>query len=96
MIKTVQVDNIKCQGCANTIKTTLEKEGFKDVSIDLSCEPREISFGLKNEAQVAHMRTVLRNLGYSFSDEKSGFVESTKLKAKSFVSCAIGKFSDTK
>jgi copper chaperone CopZ len=96
MLKTVEVNNVRCGGCANTIKSSLKKEGFTDVDVDLSCEPRKVTVGITDEAQVAQLRAVLRKLGYPFSDEEIKLADSATLKAKSFVSCAIGKFSDTK
>ena len=93
MLKTVEVNNVRCEGCATTIKKTLEKEGFKEVGVDLSCEPRKVTVNVEDEASLAHFRAILRKLGYPFSDEEVGFSDSATLKAKSFVSCAVGKFS---
>ena len=93
MLKTVEVNNIKCSGCANNIIKTLEKEGFKDVKVDLSCEPRKVTVTIKNEVQAAQFRVILRKLGYPFSDEEISFSKATAYKAKSFVSCAVGKFT---
>jgi len=96
MLKTFEVSNIRCEGCANTIRKSLAKEGFSDVDVDLSCEPRKVSVDIEDEASLAHFRATLRNLGYPLFDEDTN---SATLKAKSFVSCAIGKFSinnDTK
>jgi hypothetical protein len=45
-----------------------------------------------NEAQLAQFSTILRKLGYPLVDIDNGLIEGTVLKAKSFVSCAIGKF----
>ena len=94
MLKTVEVNNIRCGGCVNTIKKALEKEGFTSIDIDLLCEPRKVTVEVTDEASLAHFRTILRKLGYPFSDEEVGFSDSATLKAKSFVSCAVGKFSD--
>jgi copper chaperone CopZ len=93
MLYTVEVNNIRCGGCANTITKALKEEGFSGVKVDLSCEPRKVTIELQNEAQAAQLRAILRKLGYPFCDEEIKFGESTKLKAKSFVSCAIGKFN---
>lgn len=93
MLKTVEVNNIRCEGCANTITKALAKEGFTSINIDLSCEPRKVTVDLQNEASVAHFRMILRKLGYPFSDEEVGFSDSATLKVKSFVSCAVGKFN---
>ena len=99
MLQTFEVDNVRCEGCANTIKKTLLKEGFEVVEVDLSCEPRKVTVDITSEALLAHFRATLRNLGYPLCDEEISFGNSATLKAKSFVSCAIGKFSihnDTK
>ena len=93
MLETIEVDNIRCEGCANTITKALESEGFTSIQINLLCEPRKVTVELQNEALLAQFRTILRKLGYPFSDEKVGLVDNTTLKAKSFVSCAVGKFS---
>lgn len=96
MLKTFEVCNIKCGGCANTIKKSLEAEGFEHIDIDLSCEPRKVTVDTIDEASEAHLKATLRNLGYPLCNEEIGFVDSTALKAKSFVSCAIGKISNNK
>ena len=93
MLKTFEVKNIQCEGCANTIKSTLLQSGFKSVKIDLSCEPRKVTVDLQNEASLAQFRTILRKLGYPLADEENSFGDSATLKAKSFVSCAVGKFN---
>jgi copper chaperone CopZ len=99
MLKTVDVDNIRCSGCASTITKALEEQGFTSINIDLSCEPRKVTVDIEDEASLAQFRAILRKLGYPFSDEEIGFSNSATLKAKSFVSCAVGKFgikNDTK
>lgn len=93
MLQTVEVNNVRCEGCANTIKNTLKKEGFENISVDLSCEPRKVTVDIADEAQLAQFRAVLRKLGYPFFDEEISFTNSATLKAKSFISCAVGKFS---
>ncbi len=89
----VEVNNVRCKGCANTIKTALNGECFKEINVDLSCEPRKVTVNIEDEAQAAQFRETLRKLGYPLCDEEISFANSAALKAKSFVSCAIGKFS---
>jgi len=93
MLETVEVNNIQCSGCARTITKALEKEGFTSIEIDLSCEPRKVTVELQDEASSAQFRTVLRKLGYPLCDEEISFSKSATCKAKSFVSCAVGKFT---
>ena len=93
MLEIVEVDNIRCGGCVNTITQALEKEGFKNIEVDLSCEPRKVTVELQDDASSAQFRNILRKLGYPLCDEEISFSNSTALKAKSFVSCAVGKFT---
>lgn len=90
MKKTFQVENVKCGGCANTLMTRL-KEEFGVVEVNLDLQPREITLEIENE-RIEALREELKKLGYPMSDEKLSFMDSNTTKAKSFVSCAIGKF----
>ena len=89
MRKTYQVLNVKCGGCANTLKSKLEPI-FGEVEVNLDVMPREITLDLEDYEE-NKLRETLKSLGYPIADEDLGFVENTTAKAKSFVSCAIGK-----
>ena len=91
MQKTFQVANVKCGGCATTLKEKLF-EKFGEVEVDLDTQPREITLDIEEE-QVGELGKALKKLGYPFVSDQMGFAESTSMKAKSFVSCAIGKMS---
>jgi copper chaperone len=91
MKQTFEVANIRCGGCANTITKALQKVGFSEVEVDLSCEPRKVTAEIADEAQSALFKATLRSLGYPLATDERGLAEGTVLKAKSFVSCAIGK-----
>jgi len=91
MIQTFQIQNVKCSGCAHTLKEKLSPI-FGDVEINLEREPREITLDIE-ENQRDQLSKILKELGYPFIDEKLGFVENGSVKAKSFVSCAIGKIN---
>lgn len=93
MKQTFQVQNVKCGGCASTLRSKL-KEEFGEIEVNLEVEPREITLEIE-DAKIDTLRVALRGLGYPLSDDKLGFVDTTTAKAKSYVSCAIGKF-DTK
>jgi len=93
MISVFEVANIRCGGCVNTITSALKDTGFEQVSVDLSCEPRKVTAQIADEAQLAHFKATLRSLGYPLATDERGFTEDTILKAKSFVSCAIGKIN---
>ena len=91
MIQTFQVVNVICGGCASTLKEKLF-EKFGEVEVDLEKEPREITLDIE-EKEIPALGEALKKLGYPFITEKMGFVDGTSAKAKSFVSCAIGKMN---
>jgi len=93
MLETVEVANVRCSGCAATIKKALAEAGFISVEVDLSCEPRKVTAELADEAQIAQFRAILQKLGYPFFDEKTSLMNSAFLKTRSFVSCSVGKFT---
>jgi len=84
----IQVENIKCGGCAATIKKKLAEDsrvGAVEVDIEqgiVTIDAAEQDRGLLSE--------MLLNMGYPESGTAEGIV-AAKAKAKSFVSCAIGK-----
>jgi copper chaperone len=90
MKQTLEVLNVKCGGCASTLTKSLKDE-FGEVSVDLEVQPRKITLDIEDEKLEA-LKVKLRSLGYPLTtDELSGF-EKAATTAKSFVSCAIGKF----
>jgi len=92
MQQTYQVENIKCGGCASTLKTKL-LDTFGEVEVNLETMPREITLEVE-ESQLQELRNALRGLGYPMSDEKLNLFEIGSTKAKSFVSCAVGKIDN--
>lgn len=88
--QTFQVQNVKCGGCANTLQKAL-KEEFGEVEVNLETMPREITLEV-SEDNIAKLKEKLRKLGYPLSQDELSTIENIGAKAKSFVSCAIGKF----
>jgi copper chaperone len=90
MSLSIQVENIKCGGCANSIKKGLMDEaGVSTVEIDVENGMVSIDGeNLDRDAIAAH----LLKMGYPESGSVEGMKAATA-KAKSFVSCAIGKVS---
>jgi copper chaperone CopZ len=84
MTENITVDNLKCGGCASTIKNSLIKmEGVEDISVDVETSNIRIEFsGTLTRTDLVKK---LGNLGYP----KEG-TTNTYQKAKSYVSCAIG------
>ena len=85
-----KVQNVKCGGCANTLTTKLKSE-FGEIEVNLEVMPREISLEIE-DAKIPALREALTSLGYPMADEQLEFVQNTTAQAKSFVSCAVGKF----
>lgn len=85
----VTIENLKCHGCANTIKKGVSKiEGVSDVNINM--ENSSVEFALDETIQ--KRETVIRKLAKLGYPEKgnNNFVS----KATSYVSCAVGRMSD--
>ncbi len=86
---TIQVQNLKCHGCANTITKAVQKiNGVSDLTVDV--EKSTISFSGDTTEIVETVKSKLSNLGYPEVDENN----TTFQKAKSYVSCAIGRIND--
>ena len=92
--QTFKVQNVKCGGCANTLTTKL-KDTFGAIEVNLETMPREITLEIADE-NIESLKTALKGLGYPFKGESFGFVQDSSMKAKSFVSCAVGKFEVAK
>jgi len=86
----IEVENLKCGGCAQTITSRLlEIDGVTNVSVDNDAET--VSYDGTENTQPTVLET-LRKLGYPEKGSVSG-LEAGVATAKSYVSCAIGKFS---
>lgn len=83
-----EVENIKCGGCASSIKKgLLEDERISDVSVDV--EQGLVTIESAEDAS-EDWRAALLKMGYPEKGTAEG-IAAAKAKAKSFVSCAIGK-----
>lgn len=91
MKQTFEVINVKCGGCASTLKTSLKDE-FGEVEVNLDVEPRQITLNIE-ESAIPALRKKLIKLGYPMSDEDLSKIEEFSTTAKSFVSCAVGKMN---
>ena len=91
MTYTIAVENIKCGGCANTIRTRLiERELVQAVDVDIEQGEVRIEGNPEWRDQVAG---ALANMGYPEVGSVEGMKAATA-KAKSFVSCAIGRIDN--
>lgn len=86
----VKVENIKCGGCASTIRSKLEAiEGVSGV--DVQVEEGIVSIEAAEDTREA-VTARLHSLGYPESGTAEGIAAATAM-AKSFVSCAVGRLS---
>ena len=90
MIKSFKVLNIRCGGCANSIKKAL-KDKFDNIEIDV--ENKKVTLDIESIEDEEFLRNTLRKLGYPLNDEKLTTFQNIGLKAVSVASCSIGKFS---
>ncbi len=86
----ISVENIKCGGCANTITTKLNKMDVID-SCDVDIEAGVISVN-GDPAHKSEVTALLLKLGYPEKGTAEG-LKAAKAKAKSFVSCAVGRMN---
>ena len=91
--QTFEVLNVKCGGCASALKKKLFEQ-FGEVVVDLEKQPRQITLEIREEQQIDELRTALKQIGYPMVSEEMGFVEAGSVKAKSFISCAMGKIDN--
>jgi copper chaperone len=86
-----EVENIKCNGCVRSIERVLgELPRVQRVAVDVA-EGR-VSVVAESDVR-APVREALARLGYPERGSASG-LGAVGAKAKSFVSCAIGRFSE--
>ena len=86
----ISVENIKCDGCASTINSKLSALDFVDeATVDIESGVVSIN---GDEASRDGVAQLLLSLGYPESGTAEG-LKAAKAKAKSFVSCAVGKFN---
>lgn len=88
MKTTLQIENLKCGGCAATIKKGILT--IDDVeNVDVNLEESSVSItSTKNNLQEVKIK--LSKLGYPEIGDKNTVLH----KAKSFVSCAVGKIEN--
>ena len=88
METTIHIQNLKCGGCANTITKGISSiEAIQNVSVNVN--ESTVTFFYETEAQVNEVKNKLKSLGYP----EDGEANTLGAKAKSYVSCAIGKMS---
>lgn len=84
----IQVENIKCGGCANTIRTKIKQQHQLE-NLEIDVENGTVKFEADKDIST-EVASTLKSLGYPESGSVEGF-DNIKAKATSFVSCAVGR-----
>ena len=88
MKTSLKIQNIKCGGCSKGIASKLLNiSGIHQVDVDHTTS--EVSFSYTSAYDLATVERTLVHMGYP----PEGMDNPLSSKAKSFVSCAIGKLS---
>lgn len=88
MKTTIEVQNLKCGGCANTISIKLtELDNISMVKVDN--ETSDVSSNYLNSDNLFMVEQKLLALGYPSVTDKNSMIS----KTKSFVSCASGRMA---
>ena len=83
----IEVDNLKCGGCENTIKRQLEKiNEVVDVKMDFDSSTVEVFY--LESIDEGELRKSLERIGYPAKGTSN-----TIQNIKSYVSCAVGKLN---
>jgi len=88
----IQVENIKCGGCARTVENTLKDvNGVSQIEVDV--ETGMVDIHCDGQVSRSDLADALSSKGYPEVGELAG-LESVGAKAKSFVSCAVGRIDN--
>ena len=91
MSYTIAVENIKCGGCANSIRSKLVEQQLARM-VDVDIEKGQVHVD-GNPEQRDKVVAALTRLGYPEKGSVEG-MKAAAAKAKSFVSCAIGRIDN--
>lgn len=82
------VQNLKCGGCAHTITQKLTALNLLE-DIKVEADDDTVAFSYPSELDLDQVKKVLADIGYPVVGEANPL----SAKAKSFVSCAVGRMT---
>ena len=86
---TIEIQNLKCRGCANTIKKgILSIDGVSEIGVVI--ETSIVTVDTANESIMVTVNDKLAAMGYP----EEGDANTLLHKATSFVSCASGRIGE--
>ncbi len=84
----ITVANLKCNGCANTIRKSIsELQGVQQVLVDNDASTVTVDF--EESVSKDEITAKLKSLGYPEATAENGLLT----QAKSYVSCMIGRMN---
>lgn len=86
MSHTYLIQNIRCGGCATTIRRKMAAAGFEVLDVDPG--QHAVTVAEDGADRIAAGAAILKALGYPLRDEDAGVGDF----ARSVVSCAVGRF----
>ncbi|MEN9523480.1 MAG: hypothetical protein RL065_1857 [Bacteroidota bacterium] len=88
----IKIDNLKCNGCATSIKNGLVV--FAEIkSVDINWGNSSLKIEHSDLLSIEKVKHKLLQMGYPETGSVEG-IERMTANAKSYVSCAIGKISN--
>lgn len=88
MSTTIEIVNLKCNGCVNTVKKgVLSIDGIQEVEVNL--DAAKVTIPTNNQDLIEEVKAKLSKMGYP----EVGDANTMMHKAKSFVSCASGRMT---
>ena len=82
MKQTLEVENVKCGGCANTLITSL-KEEFGNVEVDLNVNPRKITLDLEQALEFIDDDELVEVTPHNIRIRKRLLTENLRKRSKS-------------
>ncbi len=85
---TLNVQNIKCNGCASHIKSKLNELSYLS-NIEVDIETNQVRFESTGIDHTDEIENILVKMGYPSADKENTLID----KSKSYVSCMIGRMN---
>jgi len=85
----LEIQNLKCGGCANTITTRLSSLDNID-NVVVNNDDDTVTFNYNDDLNLTEATDLLSKLGYPIVGENNPLTK----KAKSFISCAVGRMNN--
>jgi len=79
MIQTLELQDLSCGACAETIRTGLDLAGFTSVKVSLLTKPHTVSAEVIDDEHLELMKTVLRGHGYPLIGDAVPEVDISKI-----------------